>query len=132
MLTQTTNLLEFCIVIFTWRDLNNICQKGIKFLPHTPNPFIFLTWLCKPVAHLKLRLLDLIIKRIHSLKYPRSMLLGWKVSGIKSILLEVKWISPIWNTNITGCRSTFEFPSRVNLSGPSLYGIARVKKADTQ
>ena len=35
---------------------------------------------------------------------------------------------------ITGNRSTFEFPSRVNLSGPNLYCIARtlVSKADTQ
>ena len=32
----------------------------------------------------------------------------------------------------TGSRSTFEFPSRVNLYGPRLYCIARVIKADTQ
>ena len=29
------------------------------------------------------------------------------------------------NNPLTGSRSTFEFPSQVNLSGPSLYYIAR-------
>ena len=33
--------------------------------------------------------------------------------------------------NITGSRSTFEFPSRVNFSGPSLYCIARTLDSRT-
>ena len=37
-------------------------------------------------------------------------------------------------SGVQGSRSAFEFPSRVNLSCPSLYGIARTlgKKADPQ
>ena len=43
---------------------------------------------------------------------------------IQNLLNFVDLCRAIWNP-ITGSRSTFEFPSRVNLSGPSLYCIAR-------
>ena len=53
------------------------------------------------------------------------LFLQWYVWFKNVVKLFLKYnVKYFWHPG-TGSRSTFEFPSRVNLSGPSLYYIAR-------
>ena len=53
------------------------------------------------------------------------LLLSWS-NYIIVYLLQPTWVTHKgWDFNYTGSRSTFEFPIRVNLSGPSLCFTAR-------
>ena len=47
------------------------------------------------------------------------------VSQLPKANLSITRLGIVFENTVTGSRGTFEFPSRVNLSGPGFYSIAR-------
>ena len=46
-------------------------------------------------------------------------------NSVEPQILQIEECFMVYDYDFRGSRSTFEFPSRVNFSGPSLYCIAR-------
>ena len=67
----------------------------------------------------------LIIFQIIKLTYSLTDLPQILIEDLGRLGMFLAWFEHFKLRNFTGSHSTFEFPSCVNLSGPSLYCIAR-------